>query len=474
MREKTRFFPYLLLVPVFRYVTCLDASVIQISASYGFQEAAPKKFHNGTQMFIVLSMTDVNISCAVSGAELVGASVPRYLVTWTLPEARHASDGRVTNFSTSPLQNERVLLLRNATRDDDGLYRCEARVSSDDGIEQVLAQNVRLYVIKNPNVCNENWFRCHGKKSCIHPRYICDGQEDCNEPSDEAMDVCGRPCDGKVYCSEEGRCLSPEFCCPGLLSNQCTPDICCNFQLQLHANFSVHGDVGRTGRNWKEGLDASNLEYMQTYKFIVMVYRVQIIAGQYVAPPPSYNEAVQAGGGSNSGNNSRRHQQLRQEWSQSAFVPLLRDEMGPPPPYASRDTLAGLGAVADINQNNVESIEENNNHLPSRLDELVEEYAMFLANFRKEIREDGLGIARAGSDRRHRPRGGSITGESIGERKTFQEACFKWNLGRPSRATKRVLKFILGSGFTVLALGLSLSIVGFVISEEAASKRSEA
>jgi hypothetical protein len=93
---------------------------------------------------------------------------------------------------------------------------------------------------------------------------------------------------------------------------------------------------------------------------------------------------------------------------------------------------------------------------------------MFFANFRKENREDGMGMARAGSERRLRARGtgGGPVGTDTGtERKSFQEACFKWNLGRPSRATKRVLKFILLSGFTVLALGTSLSVVGFVLPE---------
>jgi hypothetical protein len=87
---------------------------------------------------------------------------------------------------------------------------------------------------------------------------------------------------------------------------------------------------------------------------------------------------------------------------------------------------------------------------------------MFLAKFRKEFRTDENQLSRGAAERRLKA--ATAIGPAA-ERKKFPESCFKWNLGRPSRATKRVLKFILGSGFSVLTLGGILSILGFVLPE---------
>lgn len=48
--------------------------------------------------------------------------------------------------------------------------------------------------------CGLNMFRCHVDSFCIPRRYLCDGNPDCKDASDESEETCnGDPCKGKSY-----------------------------------------------------------------------------------------------------------------------------------------------------------------------------------------------------------------------------------------------------------------------------------
>ena len=56
-------------------------------------------------------------------------------------------------------------------------YVCDGDIDCDDGSDE----NIEI-CRKN---CNKNQFRCTDQKSCITKAWICDGAEDCNDGSDE-------------------------------------------------------------------------------------------------------------------------------------------------------------------------------------------------------------------------------------------------------------------------------------------------
>ncbi|XP_052866430.1 low-density lipoprotein receptor-related protein 8 isoform X1 [Anopheles cruzii] len=65
--------------------------------------------------------------------------------------------------------------------------------------------------------CGERHFRC-GNGQCIHISFVCDGEDDCNDESDEKVDVCKVK---ETVCSEDkfrcknGRCILKRWQCDG-------------------------------------------------------------------------------------------------------------------------------------------------------------------------------------------------------------------------------------------------------------------
>ena len=68
--------------------------------------------------------------------------------------------------------------------------------------------------------CGENQFRC-ANGGCIGASYKCDGDEDCQDGSDETSETCGANCggmEGRFACSN-GQCIQTSWKCDG--DNDC-------------------------------------------------------------------------------------------------------------------------------------------------------------------------------------------------------------------------------------------------------------
>src|SRR5699024_7367088 len=63
--------------------------------------------------------------------------------------------------------------------------------------------------------CKENYFRCD-KNRCIMPHWVCDGQNDCLDGSDEQQfDNCTKVTCGAMFfkCRTRGRCIPLSWTC---------------------------------------------------------------------------------------------------------------------------------------------------------------------------------------------------------------------------------------------------------------------
>ena len=68
--------------------------------------------------------------------------------------------------------------------------------------------------------CGENQFRC-ANGQCIRASYKCDGDDDCQDWSDETTETCGANCggmEGRFACSN-GQCIGARWKCDG--DNDC-------------------------------------------------------------------------------------------------------------------------------------------------------------------------------------------------------------------------------------------------------------
>ncbi len=169
--------------------------MLRISATWGSGGAphhahVSKDWNDGTYSFIVFTLTDVNMTCSVHRASSsapptlnsTGASgsggdknkFQRYLVTWIQPgSVRRGGGGPTSNLTTTNEKNVLVLSLKNVTREDSGLYKCEATGIGVDGRERSISQTIRLFVMRSKCglQCVASFFThcyCAFVRWCVH------------------------------------------------------------------------------------------------------------------------------------------------------------------------------------------------------------------------------------------------------------------------------------------------------------------
>ncbi|XP_067012789.2 uncharacterized protein [Anabrus simplex] len=146
-------------------------------------------------------------------------------ITWTTPSHSRNSQHRITYVEE---RNKVILMVEKLQETDSGEYKCQAVTGSD---HSPLTEVVRVNVKKQKKQrCTENFFQCMSTGLCIPRIYLCDGTKDCKDGGDEAETICGRdPCEGKIKCSN-GRCIPYSWCCYEDMDPNCTVKIrhdCC-------------------------------------------------------------------------------------------------------------------------------------------------------------------------------------------------------------------------------------------------------
>ena len=65
--------------------------------------------------------------------------------------------------------------------------------------------------------CSDNEFRCLNKFYCIHKTWLCDGDTDCPDGSDESVQVCGiaQECRSDQFTCDNGECIPGHLQCSG-------------------------------------------------------------------------------------------------------------------------------------------------------------------------------------------------------------------------------------------------------------------
>ena len=65
--------------------------------------------------------------------------------------------------------------------------------------------------------CSDTEFRCLNKFYCIHKTWLCDGDTDCPDGSDESVQICGteQECRSDQFICDNGACIPGHLQCSG-------------------------------------------------------------------------------------------------------------------------------------------------------------------------------------------------------------------------------------------------------------------
>ena len=63
--------------------------------------------------------------------------------------------------------------------------------------------------------CKEN-FKCKSEEKCIPKGYVCDGDIDCDDGSDENIEICRKDCNKNQFrCADQKSCITKFWICDG-------------------------------------------------------------------------------------------------------------------------------------------------------------------------------------------------------------------------------------------------------------------
>ncbi|PSN35081.1 hypothetical protein C0J52_17294 [Blattella germanica] len=123
----------------------------------------------------------LNITCRITSSS--NTTVPRFRLTMHPPYNPQNSKNRVTQNEN---KNVLSLIVQNLQETDTGDFKCQA--IGDDDNEPQLHSVVRV-IVKNKKKCSPTQFQC-SLGLCIMKRYVCDGVRDCKNGEDESEEEC--------------------------------------------------------------------------------------------------------------------------------------------------------------------------------------------------------------------------------------------------------------------------------------------